>query len=738
MKNRLKFIAPILCTSLLFACSNADNSNKEEKTDTENSSTSQEVADAISKAVSYQDEDFYSDWESENPTSIQLNGDSANYEGSGGVMITDNTITIKSSGVYSLSGKLDDGQIIVDTDSKDKGLVRLILNGADINSSTNAAIFVKNAEKTVVSLQEGTENYLSDAKEYVYEDAEEDEPNGALFSKDDLTINGAGSLVVKGNYNNGIVGKDDLKITDGNIEIEAVDDAIVGRDVLAVKDGTINIQAGGDGLKSTNDKDATKGTIAIEGGNFEITSTSDGIQAETSIFIADGDFKINSGGGSPEMVARKEGPGMMPGLDKPAADETRMPPGQGDPETDETRMLPSQDNTVTADSANASTANNKNTTSTETESTSAKAMKAAVEVAIGGGSFSIDSSDDAVHSNNRVTISNGELDIATGDDAIHADSSVLIKGGNINITKSYEGIESKVITIEDGNIHVTSSDDGINVGGGNDGSGRDMQTESEGSKLIINGGYVVVNAEGDGLDSNGSIAMTDGIVLVSGPTNNGNGALDYDQGFKISGGILVAAGSAGMAQATSDDSAQNSIAMTFPETQAAATLVHLEDNEGNTIVTFAPEKDYQSVVISSPKLKKDNSYILYSGGKTTGNEENGLYTDGKYQNGSKIVEFTISESVTWLDESGVTTPKTGGPGGQGIPSGEGGGPNGQGGQGPEGRGNPGDMFGNLDEETRVKVQEIMEKERAGTITREEAQEQISELGIEFPREREKR
>ncbi|MGG4490912.1 carbohydrate-binding domain-containing protein [Metabacillus idriensis] len=681
----IKVTASLMCTAFLFACSSNSESvdttgNSIAKAESLSTIGNQEIASVISEKATYSDEDFYSKWE--NATSIQLNGSDASFEGDGGVVISDNIITIRTSGVYTISGKLDDGQIIVD--AEDKGSVRLVLNGAEINSAANSPIYVKQAEKTIVSLEEGTENYLSDGTKYVYEDSEEDEPNAALFSKDDLTINGSGKLVVRGNYNNGITSKDQLKITGGTIEIDSVDDGLMGRDLLAIKEGNVTIKAGGDGMKSTNDKDASKAEIVIEGGTFDIETASDGIQAETSLLIADGDFTISTGGGSPERIASRE--------------NNRQAPGEMNTSTD--------------------------SASSDTETESAKGLKAAVEVAIGGGSFNLDSFDDAVHSNNSITITGGDLKAASGDDGIHADGSILTKGGSIHITKSYEGLESEAITIADGKIHINASDDGINIGGGNDGSGMDMQqTEIEGNLLSINGGYIYVNSGGDGLDSNGSISMTDGTVIVSGPTNDGNGSLDYDQSFNMSGGFLIAAGSSGMAMATSEESSQNAILMSYPETQAAGTLLHLEDSKGNTIVTAAPEKDYQSLLISSPNLTKDASYTLYSEGTSTGKKSNGLYAEGDYQDGIKVVEFKISDSVTWLDESGVTTAKSSGPGGMGGPGG---------GQMPQGKGNPGEMFSDLDEETRAKVQSIMEQQRAGEITREEAQEQLGKLGVEIP------
>lgn len=692
LKRKSKFTkltASLMCTALLFGCSNnssysdtAKNSVTQVNAESLSTIGDKNIADVISGIVTYDKDDLYSDWKSEDTTTIQLTGKGGEVDGSGGAIADGNIVTIKTSGTYVISGKLNDGQIIVD--AEDKAAIRLVLNGAEINSSTSAPIYVKKAEKTVISLEKGTENYITDGEKYDLEGSE-DEPNAAIFSKDNLTINGTGKLVVNGNYNNGITSKDELKVTGGAIQIDAADDGLMGRDLLAVKDGDITIKAGGDAVKSTNDKDASKGIIAIEGGTFDLTAANDGFQAVTSLLIADGDFSITTGGGSPEIIASKENGGQRPG----------------------------QTNTTT-------------TTASEEESDSAKGLKAGTEVAIGGGTFDIDASDDAVHSNNSVTITGGKLAIATGDDGIHGDSAILAKGGDITISKSYEGIESLVITIAAGDIDVNASDDGINVGGGVDGSNPDMQsTTSETNLLSINGGNVYVNSQGDGLDSNGSILMTDGTVIVSGPTNNGNGSLDYDQTFDMSGGILIAAGSSGMVQAVSEDSKQYSMLMTYPETQAAGTILHLEDSKGNTVATIAPEKDYQSVFISSPKLEKDGTYTLYGGGTSSGSEANGLNTEGDYSGGTKVVEFTIANSVTWLNESGVTTAKSGGPGG-------GGGPAGGEGQAPKDGGNRGDMFSNLDEETKAKAQEIMEKERAGTITREEAQAQLAELGIDFP------
>jgi hypothetical protein len=652
----------LVCSTFLYGCSaakNEANDNTNANTNTTQTATTatkasiigdKAVKTIIGELVTYDKEDTYTDWKSENPNYIELSGTTASIKGAG-AEVKDGKVTITSAGTYVISGKLDNGQIIVDV--QDKGTVRLVLNGAEIKSSDNAPIYAKNAGKTIISLEAGTENSVVDGTKYTLADASADEPSAAIFSKDNLVINGTGKLTVKGNYKDGIASKDDLKITGGNIQINSADDGMVGRDILAVKEGTITIEAGGDALKSSNDEDSTKGTIAIENGTFKLKAEKDGIQAETAVLIGDGTFDITSGGGNANGVKK--------------AEESFGGPMGGK----------NSNNTTT-------------TTASQTETESKKAIKAVSDIGIAGGIFTIDSADDSIHSNNNAVIEGGTFTITSGDDGIHADSSLGIKGGKINITKSYEGIEASAITVSDGEIHVTASDDGLNAGGGADGSstngrpGQNNFASSGNNKININGGYIVVNSTGDSLDANGSIYMTKGTVIVNGPTANNNGSLDYDGTFEMTGGFLVTAGSSGMAQAPSDTSTQNSIAMTYPQIQKAGTIVNLQDSKGNSVVTFVPAKEYQTVVISSPELKKGENYTIYSGGSSTGTVTDGLYKDGKYTNGTKVVSFSISNSVTWLNESGVTTARSsmGGPGGMGGQKGQR--PAGPQGQNPDG------------------------------------------------------
>lgn len=643
-----KFITIILALSL---CASITGCTKQSGVSTVNTSTTQTETTSDSTTLSNIN---VSSGESESvgeaDTFIEL-GDNITVNGEGAT-VENNKITISAAGIYSIKGSLADGQIIVNAGDEDK--VYIILNGVNITCSKSASIYVMNSKKTVISLADNTENYIKDGESYVFADESTDEPNAAIFSKSDLTFIGNGLLDVDANYNNGIASKDDLKIESGNITVNSKADGLRGKDSVVITNGNITINSGEDGIKSNNDEDPEKGYVLIEDGKTNIVSGQDGIVAETNAFVKDGDITINTGGGSINASAKKSDMGQ-PGM------------GKQDPN---------------ATDATASTAS-------EEESISSKAIKAGVNIVIEGGTFNIDSSDDAMHSNNNLVINAGTFNISSGDDGIHSDSTLTINGANIDIIKAYEGIESETITINDGDINVVASDDGINASGGNDSSGIDGNSGqsapsemgggtgrpggSSGKGVInINGGYLTVNSTGDGIDANGSIYMKSGTAIVNGPINDGNGPLDYDGTFEATGGVLIAAGSAGMAQAPSSESTQNSIKVTLAS-QTANTLVHIESEDGEEIVTFAPSKQYASFVVSSAKIKTGSTYKVYVGGSSTGTATNGLYSDGTYTKGEEIGSATISGTVTEITQEGVTvTNHMGGQGGAGAPRGQGG------------------------------------------------------------------
>ena len=530
-------------------------------------------------------------------TTLALNGDSITVSGEGATAVG-SVATITSAGTYVLSGALADGQIVVDTGDEDP--VTLVLNDVQLSSSTSAPINIVNAEKVLIQLAGGSTNTVSDAATYVYPSAEIDEPNAAIFSKADLTIFGEGALTVTGNANDGIASKDGLIIAGGTITVNAVDDGIRGKDYLVVEGGVLNITAGGDGLKADNEEDPARGYLSVTGGQLTVLAGGDGLQAETDLTLTAGSFTVTTGGGSGAPLA--------------------------------------------ADA-------------------SANALKAGVNLVVDGGTYTLDAADDAVHSNASIVINAGAFTIATGDDGIHGETDLTVNGGEIHVTRSYEGLESMVITLNAGKIDVVSSDDGINVAGGVDGSGfggrgprggggQDASAYTGALRLYINGGTITVQAGGDGIDVNGAIEMHDGFVVVNGPTAQNNAALDFDGGFNQYGGFLVAAGSSGMAQGPGAASTQNGVLIFFSATQPAGTLVRIQDSSGQEALTFAPTREFQSLVLSSAKLAMGQTYDILLGGTSTGTAIDGLYADGAYSGGALYASFTVQGTFTQIGTGG--------------------------------------------------------------------------------------
>lgn len=566
-----------------------------------------------SVVVEYSKKDLDPTFDMETAAKINFDGTSTSISGEG-LTAEGNLVTITAPGTYVVTGTMSDGQIIVNAGDEED--VVLVLNGVDLTNTSTAPIYVMNADKTVITLAEGTTNTITDSKNYVFPDAETDEPNATIFSKDDLTINGTGTLIVNGNYNHGIFSKNDLKITGGIIKVTSVNDAIKGKDLVAVLDAVLTINAGGDGIQSSNIEDATKGVVLIEAGTFNITAGTDAIQAETNLLIKDGDFTVVSGGGSANSSSSSSTWGTWGG---------KAGPGEA--------------------------------AATATDSASAKGIKAGGVLTIDGGTIKIDSSDDSVHSNQDVVINGGTIEISSGDDGVHADKSLTINAGDLYIAKSYEGLEGGTISINGGDLHVGSMDDGVNTSGGNDSSalgGRPGQNgfdSSDGSSLTINGGYLFINADGDGVDSNGDILMSGGTVIVNGPTNNGNGSLDYNGSFTLTGGSLLAAGSTGMAQSVSEGSTQNTFQLNITSIPAD-TVVHIESSTGTDILTFKSGKAFGSIVFSSSLLEVGETYTVSTGGSSSGTETNGVYEGGSYSGGTALTTFEMTSAITTEGSAG--------------------------------------------------------------------------------------
>lgn len=650
-KLKLRFIPYALITALLLAsCAAAG-------TDTDAGSSpaaSQGGASSGSSAASSQNspagtasasgkvesEDLDAGWDEGAATKIALNGSSIDVSG-GGASADGSTVTITSAGTFVVNGTLADGQIAVK--APEAALVRLVLNGADISSSTTSPIFCEQADKLLIILADGSENTITDSGSYVFPDASTDEPNAALFSKEDLTINGSGSLTVNANYNNGIGTKDDLVIVSGTFIVTAPNNAIRGRDSVTVLDGNFTLDAGNDGVQSNNDADADKGWIGLYGGVFDITAAHDGFQAETRLTAEGGDFSIVTGGGSanaPQRAANTREGGMPGGVNpfQGGGDGGQMPPAASNT---------SAAGTASVENALANTAVEAADSAEEAASDSFKGMKAGADLTITGGSFVLDSADDALHANGNVSVSGGEFTISTGDDGIHADGDLVISGNpRIDILTSYEGIEGATVTISGGDIGVVAGDDGINAAGGAGGSeggafGQDRFKGSSGEYWIrVEGGTINITAGTDGIDSNGDLFISGGSITFS-MTNlqaaGGDGMLDKDGQMAITGGIILGAGGNGIVSMGpamgGDASTQPILQLFYSAGQSAGTPVELKDAAGSIVASFTPERDFKCVIVSAPELEDGQSYTVYTGG-------------------AKTLELTLSGSVTSLQDTG--------------------------------------------------------------------------------------
>lgn len=562
---------------------------------------------------------------------IQVSGDGAEADGT--------TLTIKEEGTYVISGSLSSGQIVIEAD--DSAKIHLVLNGVSVRCENSAALLIRGADKVFVTLAEGSENTLESGSEAP--SGEDENVDGVIFSRSDLTLNGSGSLTINAGYKHGIVSKDDLVITGGVYNITAVGGGLYGKDCVKILDGTFNLNVEMDGIQSDNEEDADRGFVYIAGGTYDITAGHDGIQAETLLKVADGTINITTGTGSVGNTKTEEmsggfGGGMQPGGlgdgGRPGSDDSNgdMQPPELPSEVTESAASGSGA-AVNGSSDTDSTSNGSTNVTDSSSSESIKGLKSGSLLEITGGTIVINSEDDSVHSNGSITITAGNLTFSSDDDAVHADENLQIDGGSIQILQSYEGLEGKSVVINDGTISLVSADDGINVNGGADSSGfggfgRGFETDSFGSSetdiyIAINGGEITIDASGDGLDSNGNLYITGGVTYISGPSDSGNGALDYGEGCtgEISGGVLLAVGASGMAENMSSSSTQCTFMQNLDETASGGDTVTITDASGNVLASYTPVRSYQNIIFSCPELQVGETYTVTAGSQSVAVEQ---------------------------------------------------------------------------------------------------------------------
>ena len=604
-------------------------------------------------------------YDEESAIAINLS-DGASTADSDSVVIDGDTITITEEGTYILSGSLTNGQIVVEAEN---AKVQLVLDNADISCETSAAIYVKDADKVFITTTDGSTNTVCTSGEF--EAIDDNNIDAAIFSKSDLTLNGAGSLEVTCENGHGIVSKDDLVITSGEYVVDAGKHALSGKDSVRIAGGTFDLTADKDGIHSENTDEEEKGFVYIENGSFTITSDGDGIDASYVVEIVDGSFDITAGGGyengevhtdndmmggfgnmGGQMPDGSTGEGNAPsGMTPPdgSTGEGNAPSGMTPPdgstgEGNAPSGTTSPDGNsgtygTTTTSATASSTDTAETSDSDS-STSTKGIKADGALQILGGDYNINSADDAFHTNSTLEIRDGNMEIATGDDGMHADDALVISDGDINITESYEGIEGLTITIDGGNISIVSSDDGLNAAGGADssgfgGMGTDMFASNDDIWIEINGGYLYVLAGGDGVDSNGNLTINGGEVYIDGPSDGGNSAIDYGDNAAayINGGTVVAVGSSDMVEAF-DASSEQAVMSVSVSAGSAGDEIKLLDSDGNELISFTAAKTYDAVIISTADLAQGETYTLVTGdNETTVEMTSSVYSNISRQQG---------------------------------------------------------------------------------------------------------
>ena len=633
MKKYLSVFLSLVVTAGVFAGCNNNNGGRDDSNDSKNadsattdntsemneSTASTEVSDSTEIAESTEaakstevpeeadfsqtDADMISnrdrreEYDEDKSIQIKLNGKSASAS-SDSVKIEDSVITITEEAAYIISGTLDDGMIIVD--APDTAKLQLVFNGVEITSKTSAPLYILEADKVFVTLADGTENILSNGGTFTAID--ENNIDAAVFSKQDLTFNGGGSLTVTSPAGHGIVCKDDLVFTNGTYTLNSSSHGMDVNDSVRIADETkLTIDAGKDGIHCENTDDASLGFVYVSDGEINIEAEGDGITAGAYVQIEDGKFDLLIGGGSENGTKASSGNygGFMGGGRDGGMHGGGMRGGD-----------------------------NQNSAVTTTEETvSMKGIKAANSIQISGGMFNIDSADDSIHSDISVTIKGGEFNIASGDDAVHAEETLTVIAGNFDITECYEGLEALNIAVNGGDIRLTASDDGLNAAGGNDSSGtaggRDGMfgggkkgkmgggmSPGNGS-IIISDGNLYINSSGDGIDANGTVEISGGYTVVTGPTHGDTATLDYDRSAVITGGTFIGSGASGMAQ-TFSDSGQGVVAVSVGE-QSAGTKISLTDMSGNIVIEHTPELNFSVVILSSPDISKGETYKITVG-----------------------------------------------------------------------------------------------------------------------------
>lgn len=433
----------------------------------------------------YSDRDKDASYDEAAATKIALAGQGATVSGEGAA-VEGTAVTITAAGTYVVTGELMAGSLVVNAGDQDK--VQIVLSGASIRNEAGPALNIQQADKVFVTLAAGSQNTLADGASYTLAEGE-DEPNAALYSKADLTINGTGALTVEGNYRHGVNSKDDLVVTGGAITVTAKEDGLRGKDCVKVADGSFAITAGGDGVKSNNDEDPTRGFVSIDGGTFAVEAGDEGFQAATYLRLAGGDAQIKAA----DHALRSDVEAAMSG-------------------------------------------------GTYVVEAGGKGMNPETKFTMDGGTFTVAGCEEGIEAQ-EVIVNDGELNITASDDGINAavaersdetaeaavaanaseDCLIQINGGMVTVDAGGDGLDSNGYVEVNGGVVLASG----SAGGGNSALDYEYGAKIAGGAVILAGAtgmaetftegtqpFAMVAAEGA---AGTNLVVTDeaGTVLVS-------------------------------------------------------------------------------------------------------------------------------------------------------------------------------------------------------------------------------
>ena len=593
LKNWIACIC--VCSLCLTGCSNdgagksetnekeqavSDTQDTENKKETDITEMTEEELSVGYYSYEYTKRDQNADWEKETQTKITGQGSDATIDGDGAVF-SDGEISISKAGTYVLSGNFTDTGVVVD--AKDEQ-IRLVFNGVKMHHSQAAPIRILDSKKVVVTLADGTQNVIADERaqdldpamtaeetdstegatdsgekgEDSSSETGEDLMDAAIYSKEDLTFNGTGTLDVSSKANHGIVSKDGLVIMSGTFSVNAAKNGIKGKDYLVVADGDLTVTAGNDCLKSSNDTDSKMGFVWLDGGNFDLNAGHDGIQAKSLAYVGVVTMNIitNNGSASVQTTMGTEPGADGEGMSKPGfEDKNRSMDGvMNKPAEGDMPKRPTGD-----DQGDASMREHKNhamggVDREGTNGESYRGIKATKLVYIDGAKLTIDSYDDAIHgSEGNTQIVSGTLDLTSGDDGLNAEKD-----------------------------------------------------------LIISGGTITIHAKGDGIDSNTNVTQSGGTLILQASSDGGNGALDYADTYLMNGGSNLAFGNTGMMMTISDDSSACMVSLSMDDNIASKTDVTVTVN-GEIVQQAQTEKEYNCIQFASDEIKKGDTVEITVG-----------------------------------------------------------------------------------------------------------------------------